>query len=68
MLIFMDLDAGTSFTLNEMNLAIAETIIRLSLQMWMLNRKYNVTIFASNIDNYVTSEIVISKFATRLWL
>ena len=58
---FVDVDTGETTTLGDNDLIITETNITFTTQQLRENRRYNVTVTASNIVGSATSQVGISK-------
>ncbi len=57
---FMDVNTGKTITLNDTDLTIAETNITFTTQQLGENRRYNVTVTASNSCGQAISYTMIS--------
>ena len=60
-LFLVDFDTEDSIMIGNTNIIIIENIATFSSQQLMTNRRYNVTISASNIDGLTTASTKISE-------
>ena len=63
-LAFFDIDTGETITLGDTELTITETNITFTTQQVRENRRYNVTVMASNAAGSVMFIAAISKLCS----
>ena len=57
----MDVNTGESITLENVDLTIKATSITFTAQNLRENRRYDVTVIASNVHGQAISQVMISK-------